>query len=322
LKVRLDAAIRAPGIAAYADGLAAALAELPDVSVEVVRPTGGVFARAVRRERNRRAAGEEVVVMTNPELPLRRSPVPEVVVVHDLFPLTVPELTPRGQRLRFRFLLPRVCARVTRVVCVTEATRAALVEHVPVDPDKLAVIGQGRSPLPLLPHEPDTDDPYLLFVGEAFPRKNLDTLLAAGGPRLVVAGPREVPGAENVGLASPERLAELYAGATALVLPSVEEGFGRPLLDAFACGVPAIASDIPALREVSGGDAALLVDQPRDPAAWRAAIDSVSTDEDLRRRLVEAGRRRAEAYAWPAIARQWDDMLRSLQASTRRSSGT
>ena len=94
MRIRLDAAIRAPGIAAYAEGLAAALSELDDLSVEVVRPTGGIVSRAVWRQRHRTAAGEEVVVMTNPELPLRRSPVPEVVVVHDVFPLSSPDLTP------------------------------------------------------------------------------------------------------------------------------------------------------------------------------------------------------------------------------------
>jgi glycosyltransferase involved in cell wall biosynthesis len=283
--------------------------------VTVVRPKGGVVSRLVWRERNP-VRDTDVLVMTNPELPLRRPAVPTVVVVHDVFPLTSPSLTGRSQRLRFKFLLPRVLAKATHVVCVSAATRAALLEHVEVDPGKVTVIGQGPSSFPVLPREPDTDDPYLLFVGEPFPRKNLDTLLAAlDGRRLVVAGPGGVRGAENAGFVSPQRLAELYAGATALVLPSLDEGFGRPILDAFARGVPVIASDIPALREVAGG-AAQLVANPRDPSEWRAALSSVQRD------LVERGRERARAYSWDAIARQWDELLRSLTASTRRSSGT
>jgi glycosyltransferase involved in cell wall biosynthesis len=123
---------------------------------------------------------------------------------------------------------------------------------------------------------------------------------------------------EHLGFVSPQRLAELYAGAAALVLPSVDEGFGRPLLDAFARGVPAIASDIPALREVSGG-AAHLVAKPLDPAAWRAAIATVLDGETSA--MVERGRKRAEIYAWGAIARQWEQLLRSLTASNRRSCG-
>jgi glycosyltransferase involved in cell wall biosynthesis len=82
-----------------------------------------------------------------------------------------------------------------------------------------------------------------------------------------------------------------------------------------------IASDIPALREVSDG-AAYMVARHRDPAAWREAIERVLTDPGLQDELAMRGRTRAQAYAWPAIADQWRDLLRSLPASTRRSSGT
>jgi glycosyltransferase involved in cell wall biosynthesis len=300
LRVRLDAGVRAPGIAAYSEGLAEALGD-----VELVRPPGGLLSRLVWRERHRDFTAD-VLVMTNPELPLRRLPVPAVVVVHDVFPLTSPSLTSPAQRLRFKLLLPRVLERATRVVCVSEATKAALVEHVDVDPEKVVVIGQGPSAFPVLPRKPEG---YLLYVGEAFPRKNLDTLLQAlDERRLVVAGPTEVRGAEYAGFVAPERLAELYAGATALVLPSLDEGFGRTMLDAFARDVPVIASDIPALRELSGG-AAELVKEPRDPAAWRAAFEALPAAEPG---MVERGRERAEAYSWDAVGRQWGELLRGL----------
>ena len=86
--------------------------------------------------------------------------------------------------------------------------------------------------------------------------------------------------------------------ATALVLPSLDEGFGRPLLDAFVRDVPAIASDIPALRELSGG-AALLVAEPHDPEAWRKALARAPEPG-----MVARGRERAAAYAWPEVARR------------------
>ena len=310
MRVRLDAGVRAPGIAAYSEGLAASLGD-----VELVRPPGGLLSRLVWRERHRDLTAD-VLVVTNPELPLRRLPMPVVVVVHDVFPLTSPSLTGPAQRLRFKLLLPRVCARADRVVCVSEATRTALIEHVEVDPEKVVVIGQGPSPFPVLPREPQD---YLLYVGELFPRKNIGVL---AGQRLLIAGPgepKDLPaGAEHLGFVSPQRLAELYAGAAALVLPSLDEGFGRTMLDAFARDVPVIASDIPALRELSGG-AAHLVAEPGNPAAWRAAVEAVPAAEA---EMVERGRERAQAYAWPAIADQWRDLLRSLRASSRRSCGT
>jgi glycosyltransferase involved in cell wall biosynthesis len=310
LKVRLDAGVRAAGISTYAEGLAAALGD-----VEVVRPPGGLISRLVWRERHRDFTAD-VLVMTNPELPLRKLPVPTVVVVHDLFPFTSPSLTSPAQRLRFKLLLPRVCERATRIVCVSESTRAALLEHVDVEPDKVVVIGQGPSPFPVLPRKPEG---YLLYVGELFRRKNVGVL---AGQRLLIAGPgepKDIPaGAEHLGFVSPQRLAELYAGAAALVLPSLDEGFGRTMLDAFARDVPVIASDIPALREVSGG-AAHLVSKPRSPAAWREAVEALPGEAEA---MVERGRERAQAYAWPVIADQWRTLLRSLPASTRRSSGT
>jgi glycosyltransferase involved in cell wall biosynthesis len=195
---------------------------------------------------------------------------------------------------------------------VSDATRAALLEHVEVDPGKVAVIGQGPSAFPVLPRKPEG---YLLYVGELFPRKNVDVL---AGQDLVMAGPGKPDRPGHLGFVSPQRLAELYAGAAALVLPSLDEGFGRTMLDAFARDVPVIASDIPALREVAGG-AAHLVSRPRDPAAWRAAIEALPREAPG---MVERGRERAEAYAWPKIARQWEELLRSLPASSRRSSGT
>jgi glycosyltransferase involved in cell wall biosynthesis len=186
------------------------------------------------------------------------------------------------------------------------------------------VIGEGPSRFPVLPRAPDRGDPYLLFVGELFPRKNIDTLLMAlegASIRLLIAGPGQ-PGpmgdrAEHLGYVPDQRLAELYAGAAALVLPSVEEGFGRPVLDAMARGVPVIASDIPALRELTGPDAAYLVDDPRDPARWRAAADAVLGDDALQRELAARGRRRAESFTWADVAQRFRALLGELAPAPR-----
>ena len=319
MRVCVDAALAAAGIGAYARGMAAALGELPGVEVTLAAPDRplGLAARVAWRERHLRRVDADVLLATAPELPLRRLPMPAVVVVHDVFPLSVPELTSRGQRLRFRTLLPRVLGRADAVVCVSEATRSDLRAALPGlgAAAAAAVVGQGPSPFPSLPGAPDEREPYLLYVGEAFPRKNLATLLRAdlGGVRLVLAGPPPraplalPPHATHLGFVPEQRLAELYAGAAALVLPSLAEGFGRPVLDAMARGVPVIASDIPALREVTGG-AAILVPDPLDPAAWsRAAAALPARAPDL----SSAGRTRAEEFAWPRIARRMADVLES-----------
>jgi glycosyltransferase involved in cell wall biosynthesis len=117
----------------------------------------------------------------------------------------------------------------------------------------------------------------------------------------------------HLGFVPPERLAELYAGAAALVLSSLEEGFGRPALDAMSRGVPVIASDIAALRELTGS-AAYLVDDPLDRDAWRAAISTVLGDAARREALVSAGHERAKAFAWRGIAEHHRDVLKGLAA--------
>jgi glycosyltransferase involved in cell wall biosynthesis len=349
LRVCLDAAIvatGAPGISGYTQGLVAALRSVPDIDLTVVGPSsmavadvtlppevGGVRSRFVWRERNLRRVleeeGSDVLLVANPELPLRRTPIPSVVVVHDVFPLTAPALTGRGQQLRFRFLLPRVCARATRIVCVSEASRLALHNTVGVAPSKTTVIAQGPSSFPTLPRSPDQEEPYLLYVGELFERKNLATVLAAlanGDPRLrlLLAGPADPDSLRRLrdrcaelglrervthhGFVSEKSLAELHAGAAALVLPSLEEGFGRPVLDAMARGVPVIASDIAALRDLTDS-AAQLVRDPLDPGEWREAIAAVLGDRAMRDALVKRGRERAAAFSWQDIAQRYRDLL-------------
>jgi glycosyltransferase involved in cell wall biosynthesis len=317
------------GIDAYSDGLIAALSERVDV-VPTAAP-GRLHERLLWRERNlpRLLRDADALLVTSPELPLRPLPVPTVVVVHDVFPLVAAELTGRAKQLRFRMFLPRVCARADRVVCVSEATRAALAEHVAVPPEKLVVIPEGPTPLPLveLPRDPE---PLTLYVGELYKRKNLATLLDAYRDpalgRLVLAGPAR-PGTlaqlqrqiddwglsdrvTHAGFVSPHELASLYARATTLVLPSLAEGFGRPLLDALALGTPAVASDIPALRELAG-EAALLVDRPRDPAAWRDALGRLIADSALQQRLADAGRDRAAAFTWDRVAADFERLLQT-----------
>jgi glycosyltransferase involved in cell wall biosynthesis len=362
VKVCLDAVVLAtgaPGIGTYTAGLTTALGALPDVELTVVGPSSmpfehdasvtfvpvpsairGVGSRLFWRERNLRhvlaGAHADVLLVVNPELPLRRVPVPSAVVVHDLFPLTVPALTGRAQQLRFRLLLPRVCERATAIVCVSAATQMALQDTLGVDPAKCRVIGEGPSPFPRLPRAVDAGQPYLLYVGELFPRKNVLTLLDAlrtptdPPVRLVLAGPAEPDvraeferqcserslgeRVRHLGFVSEQRLAELYAGAAALVLPSVDEGFGRPVLDAMARGVPVIASDIPAIRELTGSAAALVGD-PVDPTRWRTAIARTLEDESLLRELGERGSARAEEFAWPDIAARFADLLRDLGRS-------
>lgn len=350
MRILVDATVLASGAAglsSYVNGLVPALAAAPGVAVTAVVPAGAALdgaatveapaavarlpARAAWRERQlpriAARAGADVLLAPSPELPLRRVGVPSIMVVHDVFPLTSPALVGRAKRLRFAAMLPAMCARAEAVVCVSRASALALQRTVGVRGAE--VIGQGPSPLPAGGEPARAPRPYVLAVGEPYRRKNLDVLLRAlaltDGVDLVVAGPPSPPllaAARDLGVAdrvrdegwvSPERLSALYRGALALVLPSLDEGYGRALLDAMALGTPAIASDIPALREL-GGDAARLVADPTDAATWAEAIAAVAADAELRREMAGRGRARAAGHTWERAALAFAALARRLVA--------
>ncbi len=166
--------------------------------------------------------------------------------------------------------------------------------------------------------------PYALYVGTVEPRKNLDRLLDAwldlpASVResfdLVAAGPHgwqsgatmarlqhPTPGLRYLGYVPEPDLPALTAGATAFLYPSLYEGFGFPVAQAMAAGVPVLTSNLSSLPETTGG-AALLVD-PHSVAEIRAALDRLLTSPATRTQLSDAGRLQAQRFHWEICARQ------------------
>lgn len=276
--------------------------------------------------------GIDLVHATGMLVPATRRPL--VVTVHDVAAIHLPDLHPprhRDQQLR----LVRDLHRAAVVVTVSAAT-ADDVAHLGIETERIVVAPLGVRELP--PAERATAPPpgYLLTVGESSPRKRLSLVLEAlarldAGPRLVMAGP---PAADErhlaslvadrrlgervmrIGAVTDAELAALYAGAVALCFPSASEGFGLPVLEAMAAGVPVIAADLPVLREVAG-DAALFVGRA-DADAWAQAIESVLGDPALRDRLAEEGRRRAGEFTWRRTAESTMDAYQMALESVAR----
>lgn len=277
----------------------------------------------------------DVLLATNFLPPATRS-AGVVMVVHDLayerLPETAPHMDGRWRR-RFDSWLQRAAG----VLVPSESTKRDLLEAHPVEADRVHVTPLGVDVAAFAPAPPEAidavrrkygvDQPYALFVGGIEPRKNLDALVRAfatlpPGTRLVIAGgpvrwdPKaagrldatiaELPAAVRArivrtGYVSDREKVALMSGATLIAYPSLYEGFGFPVLEGFAAGLPVLTSNVSSIPEVAG-DVAIAVD-PRDEQAIAAGLAQLFDDEDLRAMLSAAGLTRASRFTWEATAR-------------------
>jgi glycosyltransferase involved in cell wall biosynthesis len=251
-----------------------------------------------------------------------------VITVHDLQYKAVPELLPWSLRAATSALVSPAVRRADRVIAVSAAGREEIVAGLGVARERIDVVPNGvRTPATAPSTEGVREHHRLggravaLTVATNLPHKNLPALIdalalitAAERPLLVIAGHGTDDGtlralavasgvSEDVrplGACSTEELDSLYAIADCLVLPTLHEGFGLPVLEAMARSVPVVCSDIPALREVAG-EAALYLD-PRDPRQIAAKIAEAIRDKALAKRMRELGRMRAADFSWSAAA--------------------
>ncbi|MCS7481711.1 glycosyltransferase family 4 protein [Umezawaea endophytica] len=240
-----------------------------------------------------------------------------VVTVHDAVPWTHPETLTRRGVAWHRKVISRATAKAGAIVVPTRAVAEDLAHHAP-GAAPVHVIGHGVT---AWPDESPVELPerYVLAIGTLEPRKGLGTLVeATAGMRipLVLIGPRgwgevdaDAPHVRVLGRLPDAELVYALRRAAVLVVPSLTEGFGLPLLEAMAAGVPVVHSDAPALVEVAGG--AGLVTPRGDVGALTAAIRSVVDDEARAAGMVSAGLRRAEEFTWEKAARDtWAAHLR------------
>lgn len=264
-----------------------------------------------------------------------------VVTIHDLIWLHYPESVTRLARGMFR-LFTLTCGRTAdRVIAVSETARDDLVSSLGVPPHKIDVtplgVGSSAGVAPVAAdalrtrYRLSAGAPVLLCVGQIAAHKNLVTLvdalaLLARRDTVVIIPGRHTPYRDELvaraaqrgvaerlvlpGFVDRDELEGLYALATAFVLPSIIEGFGLPIAEAMARGVPVACSDTSALPEVAGG-AALLFD-PRNPVAIAAALDHLIGDSALRDQLAQRGRARAAQLTWERTA---ETTLRAYRAA-------
>lgn len=267
------------------------------------------WSRAGRPAAERLLGSFDVLHFTDWMFPPQATGV-RATTIHDLVPLHHPEwTTARTQAMHGRKY--RNAAETCDIVFVNSAyTGRDVTATLGIPLERIRVAHP--APKPVFRAEGEAADlgaPYVLTVATLEPRKNLQTLIEAhrllgGELRLAVVGAEgwgeqpllERPGIERLGYVSDEELARLYRGAAVVAYPSRFEGFGIPVIEAMACGVPVAVSAHESLDEASG-EAALRAD-PDDPAAFAAAIERALDERD---RLVAAGLEHVRAFSWRSV---------------------
>jgi glycosyltransferase involved in cell wall biosynthesis len=267
----------------------------------------------------------------------------EIVTVFDVFPLTDNDYSTPDFRRKFSALLREAVGRAERVITASRATESQLVAHAGVARERIRVIPLGVDPprLTLSPEERrraregvvGAGCEMLLSVGVLQTRKNTLNMLKAlqvlpPQYRLVLPGGNGY-GSEAIydairsqhlearvkllGYVEPSRLSILYQAASVFVFPSLEEGFGLPILEAMVSGVPVVTSSVSSMPEV-GGDAALYVN-PHDPYDIAQKVTQAVEDPGLREQQIRKGLARAREFTWRRTAQEtcavYDEVLAS-----------
>jgi glycosyltransferase involved in cell wall biosynthesis len=293
-----------------------------------------------------RLCGKSIDITHSPHpliLPSRRGRC--IVTIHDLFFYRHPEHTTAEIRRDYASRVESHASRADAILTVSEAAAVEIERELGVTRDRMAIVPNGIDPDDFA-SRPDTDrqvallydlpSRFLLFVGTLEPRKNIPTLveavgilarrgwdgviLLAGGSgmdehKIDAAVERLRLGSRisKLGYVPPGHLPAIYRRAHVLVNPSYWEGFGLPPLEAMACRVPVVASDIPAHREVAG-NAALYVPAD-DPDSIADGIEKAWNDDTLRTHLMEQGASRVKLFTWEETARKTLALYQKLGAS-------
>ena len=256
---------------------------------------------------------------------------PFVFSLHDLNHLCVRDNSNSLKRAYYKYIIKPACHRAACVLTVSEYSKHEIADWANVCVDKVVNVGNGVGP-PFTPqgHKYEPGFPYLLYVGSRKPHKNLPRLLqaysASGVARevkLILSGHADKQILIEIDrwnlrsdvvfadVSVDDDLAAMYRGAKGFVFPSLYEGFGLPPVEAMACGVPVLTSNLCSLPEVTG-DAAILVN-PNDIEEIKEGIRQLVFNSELRTQLTIKGIQRVRNFSWNESARKVKELLLQIQ---------
>ncbi len=247
---------------------------------------------------------------------------PSVTTVHDLQHESLPQFFSRSQRAYRRRVYGQAVRASTIVVAISEFVRTSILERYGLEPERVRVVHHGVNPERFAPAAV-AREPFVLYPANRWPHKNHARLLDAfarvrrehPGLRLVLTGAGHErsplpPGVESRGLVGEDELVELYRTASALVYPTLYEGFGLPPLEAMACGCPVAVSRVASLPEVCGEAAVYF-----DPMSVEDVARGIA---DVLAHPPAGGREQAARFSWEDAARRYDAIYDEAAAARRR----
>lgn len=269
--------------------------------------------------------------------------VKQLAVIHDLNFEHYPENLPLVSRYYYRYYFPRFARKASRIVTVSEFSKRDIIETYGIEGEKIDVVYNGANE----GFQPVSEEvksatrakytgnsAYFVFIGSLNPRKNISGILRAydrfrensGELRLLIVGERMFwsrdiertyrgmkyrDGVDFVGRISSGEVNRVIGSAEALLFPSILEGFGIPIVEAFRCGVPVITSNITSMPEVAG-DSALLVDPFSDESISDGMLRIIN-EPGLRAELIARGNIRKELFTWDSSAEGlWSSVLKTV----------
>ena len=258
-----------------------------------------------------------------------------IVTIHDLGFYKNPELYHPLERIYQKISHVLAIYKADKIVTISETTKKDIIKYFPKAKDKIRVIhlGLDRKYFKQVSEEAkkevkdkyDLPSDYILYLGRLESKKNVLNLIKAYQSLntdwpLVLAGRPGNYGYEEIekaakgnnkiiflGYISNRHYPNLFSSASLFVFPTKFEGFGLPIIEAMACGVPVVCSDIPALKEV--GNDSVLFFNPDDIQDIANKVDKVIKDKDLRNKLIEKGFKRSEFFSWSKCAKKTLDYI-------------